>query len=128
MPQNQPLPGWYHDPTGAGEGRYWDGTIWTNAVTRANETFEVPIEPERASLPPVPGSELHPPTPVAAPAPVTVNAPSRSPLGAIIAVILAIAVVVVIIVLVNDNDSSNNESPPATNAPATEAPAEAEDG
>lgn len=124
MPENHHSPGWYRDPTGAGEGRYWDGTTWTSAVSLADQTFDVPIEPERASLPPIPGSELRPPAPAAAPPSVTVNAPSRSPIGAIIGGILAIVVVVVVIVFLTNDDSSNDESPPPTNAPATEAPAE----
>ena len=122
MPQNTPPPGWYRDPTAVGEARYWDGTMWTNSVSRASETIDVPIEPERASLPPLPGSELRPPA--SAPPSVTVNAPNRSPIGAIVGGIVAIAVVIVVIVLVSNNDSSDDESPPATNAPATEAPAE----
>ena len=126
MPMNNPPPGWYRDPTGFGEGRFWDGTAWTNSISRANETISAPIEPERAALPPVPGSELRPPA--ATPA-VMVNAPNRSPIGAILGGIVAILLVVVIIVLVTGNDdSTDNETPPATNAPATapatEAPAE----
>ena len=123
MPDNNPPPGWYRDPAGIGEGRYWDGTSWTQSVSRAGETINVPIDPNQAALPPIPGSELRPPAPAASPSAVTVNAPSKSPMGAIIGVIVAILVVVLIVVVVNNNgDSSDNDTPPATNPPATEAP------
>jgi hypothetical protein len=127
MPENNPLPGWYRDPSGLGEGRYWDGVVWTNSVSRSGATIEVPIEPERAALPPIPGSELRTPAPVVASPTATVPQTRRSPLGAIIGVIGAILIIVLIVVLINNgSESPNDETPPATNpteAPATEAPA-----
>lgn len=124
MPENNPLPGWYQDPSGFGEGRYWDGGVWTNSVSRSGTTIEVPIEPERAALPPIPGSELRTPAPVVASPSATVPATKRSPLGAVVGVIGAFLIVVLIVVLINGgSDSSNDETPPATNPPATEAPA-----
>jgi hypothetical protein len=30
MATSGPTPGWYPDPDGTGEGRYWDGERWTN--------------------------------------------------------------------------------------------------
>jgi hypothetical protein len=124
MPENYSLPGWYQDPSGLGEGRYWDGVAWTNSVSRAGATIEVPIEPERAALPPIPGSELRRPTPYVNNPSATSPATKRSPLGAIFGVIGAILIVVLIVVLLNSgDDSSNDESPPVTNPPATEAPA-----
>ena len=116
MPANNPLPGWYRDPSGIGEGRYWDGLIWTNSVSRAGVTMVAPIEAARAVLPPVPGSELRTPVPVAASPSVTVNTPNRSPLGAIFGAIAAVLAVVLIVVLItNDSDSPNDDTPPATN-------------
>jgi hypothetical protein len=120
MPENNPLPGWYQDPSGFGEGRYWDGAFWSNSVSRSGVTIDVPIEPERAALPPVPGSEMTTPDPVAAGSSVT----KRSPLGAIVGVIGAVLIVVLVVVLINNgSDSSDDETPPGTNPPATEAPA-----
>lgn len=125
MNQNSPLPGWYRDPTGLGDGRYWDGMAWTDAVSRAGQTITAPIDPQQAALPPVPGSEMQ--TPAVAPsAPaVTVNASNRSPVGAIVGILAIVAIVVLIFVLIsNGDDSTEDDSPPATNAPTTEAPAE----
>ena len=128
MSATTPLPGWYQDPSGVWEGRYWDGLIWTNTVSRGGVTIDAPIEAERAALPPVPGSEMRTPVPVAATPSATVNTPNRSPLGAIFGVIAAVLAVVLIVVLVtNDSDSPTDDTPPATNPaetnpPATEAP------
>jgi len=124
MPQNTPPPGWYQDPTGFGEGRYWDGTSWTQSVSRAGQTVDVPMEPGRAHLPPIPGSELTAPPVATAPTTVTVERPKRSAFGAIVGVIGIILLVVVIIAIVNNSDdSSNDESPPATSPATTAAPA-----
>lgn len=125
MTDNNPAPGWYRDPTGLGDGRYWDGAAWTDSVSRAGQTITASIEPQQAALPPVPGSEMRAPAPVTRAPAVTVNTSSRSPIGAIVGVLAIIVLVVLIIVIVNnDSDSSNDDSPPATNPPATEAPAE----
>jgi hypothetical protein len=126
MPENNslPAPGWYQDPSGLGDGRYWDGVAWTNSVSRSGATIKVPIEPERAALPPIPGSELRRPTPYVTSASATVPANHRSPLAAIMGVLGVILIVVLIVVLLNNgSDSPNDETPPPTNAPATEAPA-----
>ncbi len=127
---NNPAPGWYQDPTSPSDGRYWDGTTWTDSVSRAGQTITIPIDAERAALPPVPGSELQPPAPVSTPPPaqaVTVNSKS-SPAGIIFGVLAAVLVVVLILVLANNNDSSETETP-TTEAPApTEAPPATEGG
>ena len=34
--------GWYHDPSGRFELRYWDGTQWTEHVSRAGTQFTDP--------------------------------------------------------------------------------------
>ncbi len=124
--------GWYQDPISPADGRYWDGTRWTDSVSRAGQTIVVPIDEQRAALPPIPGSELRPAAPPATPPPVpsvTVNSSGSSGLSAggivvsIVALVVAVVVVVVIVATANGNDS-NDEQPPATPAP-TEAPAEA---
>jgi len=34
--------GWYADPSGRFELRYWDGTAWTEHVSRAGQQFTDP--------------------------------------------------------------------------------------
>ena len=38
-----PRPGWYPDPAGVGDTRYWDGASWTERVTRAGDVSASPI-------------------------------------------------------------------------------------
>jgi|HigsolmetaAR201D_1030396.scaffolds.fasta_scaffold11974_1 hypothetical protein len=35
-------PGWYHDPSGRYELRYWDGTAWTEHVSRNGQQYTDP--------------------------------------------------------------------------------------
>ena len=35
-------PGWYADPAGRFELRYWDGSTWTEHVSRAGQQFTDP--------------------------------------------------------------------------------------
>ena len=121
MPENNPLPGWYRDPSGFGEGRYWDGAFWSSSVSRGGATIDAPINPEHLAVPPVPGSEFIAPAPVRYPVAVKTN--GRSSSVAIIGGIAAVLVGVLILLAVNSGDSSNDDTPPATNPPATEAPA-----
>jgi uncharacterized protein len=50
-------PGWYDDPGGVAEQRYWDGRTWTDGVVVDDRIDEVPLPPEpldpdhRADLP-----------------------------------------------------------------------------
>jgi hypothetical protein len=115
--------GWYQDPTGQGDGRYWNGASWTESVDRGGVTVNVAIDPSQAQVPPVAGTEVMIPA-AAAPTTQTV-APRRSPVGAILGGVLLIIAIVVIVVLVNNNNNdSSDDSPPATGVPAvTEAPA-----
>jgi len=114
--------GWYQDPTGQGDARYWNGTSWTESVDRGGVTVNVAIDPSQAQVPPVAGTEVTIP---AATAPTTqVVAPRRSPVGAILGGVLLIIAIVVIVVLVSSNNDSSDDGPPATGVPpATEAPA-----
>lgn len=116
--------GWYQDPTGQGDGRYWNGTSWTESVDRGGVTVNVAIDASQASVPPVAGTEVSiPAAPAAAPATQVVSK-KRSPVGAILGGIFVIIAIVVVIALVTYNDDSSNDAPTNTNvAPATEAPA-----
>ena len=42
-PVTQSPAGWYPDPAGAGELRYWDGRTWTPAVARQGRVFDQPL-------------------------------------------------------------------------------------
>lgn len=53
-------PGWYADPSGRHEGRYWDGNAWTASVIDRGVTATEPVEPSRTPTTPAP-----PATPVA---------------------------------------------------------------
>ena len=117
--------GWYQDPTGQGDGRYWNGVSWTELVDRGGVTVDVPIDPSQAQVPPTPGTQVSIPQP--APATETYDLPPqrRSPWGAILGVIVVVLLVVVVIVIVSNDDSSDDSPTPGTTpaAPATEAPA-----
>ena len=46
---DQPVPaGWYPDPSGSAEQRYWDGTDWTDGVARGGVVTEEPLPAEGA--------------------------------------------------------------------------------
>ncbi len=123
MADTNPPPGWYRDPTAIADSRYWDGNSWTDTVTRTGETATVPIDPERASIPPLPGTEARP---AATTTPyVTVNERRTSP--ALIVLLLFVAVLtIVVVVIVADGGDGSDDSPTPTQAPATEAPADNE--
>jgi hypothetical protein len=38
-------PGWYPDPGGHYDHRYWDGTSWTEYVSRAGQPTTAPVTP-----------------------------------------------------------------------------------
>ena len=48
--RNFAAPGWFDDPTGAHELRYWDGDEWTEHVSDGGAPSRAPFE--RAALPP----------------------------------------------------------------------------
>jgi hypothetical protein len=123
MTENMPAAGWYQDPTGLGDGRYWDGAVWTDSVSRNGLTINVPIDDSQARLPPTPGTEMVAPAPQTTTPTVSVTTENRSPVGAIVGAVLAVLVVVLIVVLLSNNDSSNDDPPPATDPPASQAPA-----
>jgi len=129
--------GWYQDPTGQGQARYWNGASWTQSVFRDGTNINIAIDPAQAQQPPVPGTQMQLPT-TPAPQPTTVvQQKSGSSVGAVIfGVIALILVIVVILVIVNSSDSDDAPTPgtnapaatqpaaPATEPPATDAPAD----
>ena len=42
MSQAPPPPDWYPDPAGRFQQRYWDGSQWTEHVSRAGQQFTDP--------------------------------------------------------------------------------------
>ena len=123
--------GWYRDPTGQGDARYWNGTSWTESVDRGGATVNVPIDPSQAQVPPVAGTQVSIPSPASGNQPsgnqyVNVTSDRRSPVGAIIGVLFVVFAIVVILVIVSNNDSSDDTPTPDStpSAPATDAPAD----
>jgi hypothetical protein len=39
---NNPVPGWYPDPQGSGQQRWWDGTTWTSQYQPPAASFVAP--------------------------------------------------------------------------------------
>jgi hypothetical protein len=117
--------GWYQDPTGQGDARYWNGASWTQAIDRGGQQSNVPIDPSIAQQPPVPGTQVQLPPPPTNYEVEDSSGGSSGGGGFIIALIIGLILLVVVIVVVNNNDSSD-ESPPGTgDVPATDAPAPA---
>jgi hypothetical protein len=115
--------GWYRDPTGQGEARYWNGVAWTDSVNRGGVTVSVPIAADQSQLPPTPGSEVQAAPPAAA---ATQTTSRRSPLAVIFGILAVVLLVVVIVLLVTDDESDDPVIPatgvptaPATNPPST---------
>jgi hypothetical protein len=110
--------GWYRDPTGQADGRYWDGARWSDQADRGGVSVSSPIDPARAETPPVAGSEYvaqraaEPQTVAAQPAKSSVMGPV---FGAIAVVVAIVALVVAL-----SNDSDDGDESPTT--PTTEAP------
>lgn len=50
-----PLFGWYPDPEGAHEERYWDGRSWTDNVRDAGAVSVAPFRPAQVPWPAAPG-------------------------------------------------------------------------
>ena len=117
--------GWYADPSGQGDARYWNGAAWMQSVNRAGVQVELPIDPSQAQTPPAPGTGMAPPAALTPPQTVNVTPSRRSPLGAIVGVLAALLIVILIVVLVNNSDAPAESPTPTTDAPAEEpAPAD----
>jgi hypothetical protein len=127
--------GWYQDPTGQGDARYWNGVAWTQSVDRSGVTANAPIDPTLAQQPPVPGTQVQ--TPAPATQTVVEQGSKSSPMGAIIGAIVVVLLIVVIFAIVSNSSDSSDDTPvPGTagvpaeeDAPAPEEPApESDDG
>ena len=117
--------GWYADPSGRGDARYWNGAAWMQSVNRAGVQVELPIDPTQAQMPPAPGTGMAPPAGLTPPQTVNAAPSRRSPLGAILGVLAALLIVILIVVLVNNSDSPAESPTPTTDTPAEEpAPAD----
>ena len=115
MNTNLPPTGWYLDPAGLADGRYWDGAIWTAAVTRTGVTATVPLDPTHAAMPPLPGTADSASVPTCR-RPHPLN--DRSAVAVGIGVMVAALVVLLLIAIVSNNGSDDAPSdvtePPAT--------------
>lgn len=128
------IAGWYRDPTGQGDARYWDGQRWTDSVILGGQTVSVPTDAARATVPPAPGTEYTSPArqqPAGQSVTVSSGGGGGLSVGAVVAAIaIVIAVIALIVALTRNGDSGDDgpttTEPPATEAPDTEAPAEEE--
>lgn len=128
--------GWYRDPTGQADGRYWDGQRWADQVNTNGVTATSPMDPAQAETPPPPGSEFVAPPPQQT-QPVVQQPAKSSHVGAVLGgLAVVIAVVALIVVVVNNNDDEgdteqqdgpsvtielgDDEGPGTTEAPAEE--------
>ena len=115
-------PGWYRDPTGQGDARYWNGTSWTQTVDRGGQQVNVPIDSTTAQQEPLPGTQVQLPQ-----APATtqvVQTSSGSSGGVLIGLVIALLLIVVVVVAVDNNDTASDSPAADTEAPAEDAPAE----
>ena len=131
------LAGWYHDPSGVGDARYWNGSAWTTSISTDGVTLNVPIDADKARVPPVPGTEFTAPPP-GQPTPAQTPPPSsgKSSGGMVTAiVVLAVAIIAAVTLAIvfggsdSDNGPTPTDGPAQTDAPVeTSAPAEAPAG
>jgi len=112
--------GWYIDPTGQGDSRYWNGVAWTQSVNRSGSTFDAAIDATQAQTPPAPGTQVGAPVPPVAPPPQTVNVSNNHSVVGVILGVIAIAIAIAVLVVVINSDDSSDDTP----TPGTEAPAE----
>ena len=120
--------GWYRDPTGQADGRYWDGQRWSDQVDRQGVTVSSPIDPAQAATPPSPGSDYVVPSAPSSAGSQTVAVQSAKssvvgPVFAAIAVVVAIVALVVALSNNSDDDTEPEESPTTTAAEAPETTA-----
>ena len=114
-------PGWYQDPTGQGDARYWNGTSWTQSVDRGGVTVNVAIDPSAAQIPPVPGTQVSIPAPPSTSPTTTGGSSKGSAMGIIVGVLVVVVIGILIFAFVNDDSSDDTPTPGST--PAVEAPA-----
>ena len=116
MVSGPPPTGWYLDPTGLSDGRYWDGAVWTAVVTRAGVTDTDPMDPTRAAVPPLPGTSIRAPITGSS----TATQGDRSAVTIGIGVMVAALVVFLLIAIISR--SGSEETPPEVDTPTATAP------
>lgn len=50
-------PGWYEDPSGAAEWRYWDGSEWTDHTAAKDDAWSIDASAESITVPPLPETD-----------------------------------------------------------------------
>jgi hypothetical protein len=134
-------PGWYVDPTGQGNARYWNGSSWTQTVNRGGVVLNVYIDPNQAQVPPTPGTQVAPPV---APPPRPTASPVSSSHNSVVGVVLGVVAVLFFVLMmfaIISNDGSNEDTPdvtivqpepeqpaPEATTPAVEAPTDTAGG
>jgi hypothetical protein len=113
--------GWYQDPTGQGNARYWNGTAWTESVDRGGVTVNVAIDSGQAQVPPQPGTQVSIPARSTGTQTVNVSSNNHSVMGIIFAIFFGLFLIVLVAAIVSENDSSN-DGPPATDVAPVSAP------
>jgi hypothetical protein len=120
--------GWYRDPTGQGEARYWNGSSWTETVSRGGLPLNVPVDPTLSTQAPAPGTQMAPPMPRPQPTTVVEQSSHSSPIGTIVGVVIALFAFVVILAFIGNATSDDTPTPGSVSVPAEqpaeEAPAE----
>jgi hypothetical protein len=115
--------GWYRDPTGQADGRYWDGARWSDQADRRGVTVSSPIDPAHAGTPPVAGSEYVAQRAAETPT-VAVQPAKSSVVGSVFGAIAVVVAIVALVVALNNNGEDSGDETPTT--PTTEAPATTE--
>jgi hypothetical protein len=57
-PNGLPVPGWYPDPSGLHDFRYWDGVAWTEHVSRAGVAGLSPVVATPPAAPAAPAERV----------------------------------------------------------------------
>ena len=116
--------GWYQDPTGQGQARYWNGTSWTQSVNLNGNTVNIAIDPAQAEVPPVPGTQVSLPAAPTQTVASSGGSSSGSSMGIFIGIAIAILIGVVIFAVASGGSDDETPTPGSTPAaPATDAPA-----
>ena len=113
--------GWYRDPTGQADGRYWDGQRWSDQADRHGVTISSPIDAAHAETPPAPGSDYAVPSSASTSAQTVSVQPAKTSLvGPVFgAIAVVVAIVALVIALSNNNDDDDIEEGPTTTVAET---------
>jgi len=120
--------GWYPDPTGRFELRWFDGTTWSPSVSRAGQQFLDELNAAPSAMAPTPAPGFGPPpgfgrTPIIT---ESTDPPSsgRSPGVVIGAIIAAVALLAVGVVVMAGSDSDDESSPVVPDVSFAQVPGE----